>query len=75
MAAAFFMARISLAAAIAAGEAGFNVAEPPGAGAAGAACLGACAMAGAPASASASVRPAADKIPEKPFIPILLDCA
>jgi hypothetical protein len=32
-------------------------------------------MAGAPASANPSARPVAAKIPEKPFIPILLKIA
>src|SRR6202163_2826947 len=59
MTAAFFMARISLAAAIAAGVPGLS---------AGAAC---CAPAGRPASASPSTRPAADKIPKRRFIPNL----
>src|SRR6266436_2155232 len=58
---AFFMVRISLAAAIAAGEACFS---------GGAA--GCCAPAGTAASANPTTRPAADKIVEKLFIPILL---
>ena len=63
---AFFMVRISLAAAIAAGDACLT----------GAGCFGAggWAPAGTPASASARAKPAAGKIPEKLFIPILLDC-
>src|ERR1700754_2990563 len=70
MAAAFFSVRISLAAASAAGEAclsgcGFCAGAAP--------CLGACAMAEPLDSARVAARPAADKIPEKPFIPILLD--
>src|SRR4030088_2216861 len=58
MALAFFMARISLAAAIAAGDAGLS---------AGAA--GCCARAGTPARASPITRPAADKILKRRFIP------
>src|SRR5258706_11935327 len=60
MAFAFFMARISLAAAIAAGD--------PDLSAGAAACW---APAGTPARASPSARPAADKIIERLFIPIL----
>src|SRR5262245_7184549 len=72
MPAAFFKVRISLAAASAAGDAGFSGGGVCAGGGA-APCLGACAMAGAPDSARTATRPAADKIPEKRFIPILLD--
>ncbi len=58
---AFFKVRISLAAAMAAGEAGFS---------GGAA--GCCADAGKPASASPRHRPATDIILNTLFIPILL---
>jgi hypothetical protein len=58
-----------LAAAIAAGEADLSgVAEGAGAGA-----FFCCAWAGAPVRASPNARPAADKIRERLFIPILLD--
>src|SRR5258705_12359099 len=63
MALAFFIARISFAAASAAGEACLS----------GGADAGACwATAGTPATASPNARLAADKILEKRFIPILL---
>src|SRR5450631_2621027 len=57
---AFFMARISLAAAIAAGDPGLSVGA-----------AGCWAPAGTPASASPSTRPAADKILKRRFIPNL----
>src|SRR4051794_17986958 len=68
---AFFIARISFAAASAAGDAGFSV----GAGAAGAACLaaGCCACAGAPAKLSPPPTPATATMFERYVIPILLD--
>src|SRR5450755_1210582 len=59
---AFFIARISLAAAIAAGEAGLGAA-------------GCCAPAGTPQRANPSTRPAADRILARLFIPILLRIA
>src|SRR5882724_7471099 len=64
---AFFMSRISFAAAIAAGEAGLS---------GGGCCAGCCccAPAGTPVRASPNARPAADKIFERRFIPVLLDC-
>src|SRR5450631_773438 len=60
IAAAFFMARISLAAAMAAGDPGLSVGA-----------AGCWAPAGTPASASPSTRPAADKILKRRFIPNL----
>src|SRR5260370_9955071 len=57
---AFFIARISFAAAIAAGDAGL-----PGG--------GCCAPAGTPSRANPNARPAADKILERRFIPNFLD--
>src|ERR1019366_3100679 len=63
---AFFIARISLAAAIAAGDAGLS--------GAGCCCCCCCAPAGTPVRANPSARPAANRIPERLFIPILLDC-
>src|SRR4029453_18412664 len=65
---AFFIVRISLAAAIAAGEPGLSCVA---AGAAGA--FFCCATAGTAVRASPAARPAADKIRERLFIPILLD--
>src|SRR6202790_4649824 len=56
---AFFIARISLAAAIAAGDASLSGG-------------GCCAPAGKPVRANPSARPAADKILKRRFIPILL---
>src|SRR5215475_445759 len=73
MAAAFFMPRSSLAAASAAGETCLSGCAAGACPAGAAPCLGACAMAEPLNSASVAARPAADKIPEKPFIPILLD--
>ena len=66
IAAAFFMVRISLAAASAAGEAGLS--------AVGGAASFCWADAGAPISARLNARAAADKLPERLFIPILLNC-
>src|SRR5436305_866848 len=69
---AFFMFRISFAAAKAAGEAGLSAGA-----AVGAACLaaGCCAWAAAPAKTSPIARPAMATIFEPYVIPILLDCA
>src|SRR5258705_4187115 len=69
---AFFIARISFAAAIAAGDAGLS------GGGGDCCCLGGagccCAPAGTPARANPIARPAADKVLERRFIPNLLDC-
>src|SRR4051794_30688315 len=69
---AFFMARYSLAEAIAAGVAGFRPGMVVGEGAGAAFC---CAKAGAPTSARPKASAAADKLPERLFISILLKSA